>query len=73
MLNTTTMRGGLDDGTESYVELLAKVGALQPDNLEGGREDLVMYHEILPAMLKRQIAAISPKKSRGFWRGLFGR
>jgi hypothetical protein len=33
----------------------------------------VIYHEILTDLLRRQVAAISPKKSRGFWRGLFGR
>ena len=44
-----------------------------PENLKGGMEVNVIYHEILTDLLRRQVAAISPKESRGFWRGLFGR
>ena len=44
-----------------------------PDNLEGGMEVNVIYREILTDLLRRQVAAIRPKESRGFWRDLFGR
>lgn len=45
-----------------------------PENLEGGMEVNVIYREILTDLLRRQLeAAIPPKESRGFWRGLFGR
>jgi len=44
-----------------------------PENLKGGMEVNVIYHEILTDLLRPQVAAISPKESQGFWRGLFGR
>src|SRR5215207_6159110 len=45
-----------------------------PENLEGGMEVNVIYREIFTDLLRRQLeAAIPPKESRGFWRGLFGR
>jgi hypothetical protein len=45
--------------------IVAKLGALQPENLEGGTENLMIYYEILTDRLKGQVAASSPKKSRG--------
>jgi hypothetical protein len=44
-----------------------------PENLEGGMEVNVIYHEILTDLLRRQLEAIPPKESQGFWRRLFGR
>jgi hypothetical protein len=44
-----------------------------PENLEGGMEMNVIYREILTDLLRRQVAPVSPKESRGFWRRLFGR
>src|SRR5215212_8632683 len=44
-----------------------------PENLEGGMEMNVIYREILTDLLRRQVASVSPKESRGFWRGLFRR
>src|ERR687893_1108865 len=44
-----------------------------PENLEGGMEVNVIYHEILTDLLRRQVEATLPKQSRGFWRRLFGR
>jgi hypothetical protein len=44
-----------------------------PENLEGGMEINLMYREILTNLLRRQLEAIPPKESRGFWRRLFGR
>jgi hypothetical protein len=44
-----------------------------PENLEGAMEVNVIYREILTDLLSRQVAAVSPKESRGFWRRLFGR
>lgn len=43
-----------------------------PENLEGGMEINLMYREILTNLLRRQLEAIPPKESRGFWRRLFG-
>jgi hypothetical protein len=43
-----------------------------PENLKGGMEVNVIYHEILTDLLRRQVAAILPMESRGLWRGLFG-
>ncbi len=44
-----------------------------PENLEGAMEVNVIYREILTNLLRRQVAPVSPKESRGFWRRLFGR
>ena len=44
-----------------------------PENLEGAMEVNVIYREILTDLLSRQVAAVSPKESRGLWRRLFGR
>ena len=44
-----------------------------PENLEGAMEVNVIYHEILTDLLSRQVAAVSPKESRGLWQRLFGR
>jgi hypothetical protein len=44
-----------------------------PENLEGAMEVNVIYREILTDLLSRQVAPVSPKESRGFWRRLFGR
>jgi hypothetical protein len=44
-----------------------------PENLEGGMAVNLIYREILTDLLRRQVAPVSPKESRGFWRGLFGR
>ena len=44
-----------------------------PENLEGGMEVNVIYHEILTDLLRRQLEAIPPRESQGFWRRLFGR
>ena len=44
-----------------------------PENLEGGMKVNVIYREILTNLLRRQLEAIPPKESRGFWRRLFGR
>ena len=44
-----------------------------PENLEGGMEMNVIYREILTDLLRRQVAPVSPKESRGLWRGLLGR
>ena len=44
-----------------------------PENLEGGMEVNVIYREILTDLLRRQLEAIPPKESQGFWRRLFGR
>jgi hypothetical protein len=43
-----------------------------PENLEGGMEINLMYREILTNLLRRQLEAIPPRESRGFWRRLFG-
>jgi hypothetical protein len=37
-----------------------------PENLKGGMEVNVIYHEILTDLLSRQVAAILPKESRVF-------
>jgi hypothetical protein len=44
-----------------------------PENLESAMEVNVIYCEILTDLLRRQVASVSPKESRSFWRGLFGR
>jgi hypothetical protein len=44
-----------------------------PENLEGGMKVNVIYREILTNLLRRQLEAIPPKESQGFWRRLFGR